>query len=212
MRLTSKQKSFLDNAVKGKWSINTDTGLVDVEGSVFMSGSNFTKIPIKFGNVTGCFDCSNNKLTSLIGSPQSVGVNFYCYRNQLTSLIGSPQSIGDDFYCHRNELTSLVGAPQLVFGDFNCTNNKLKTLVGAPQSVGIDFYCYRNQLTSLEGAPQSVGGFFLIDLGDISKDYYHAIIPQIEEMIENGIELHDPNLYYYSYKKAYYNNKLIEIL
>jgi hypothetical protein len=49
MMLTNKQKSFLENVVIGKWSINQNTGLVDVEGNVLMSDMRLTEIPVKFG-------------------------------------------------------------------------------------------------------------------------------------------------------------------
>jgi hypothetical protein len=128
MIITKEQKAFLGKVVRGEWSINPDTGLVDVVGSVIMSYCNLTEIPVKFGEVTSYFNCSNNQLTSLVG------------------------------------------------------------------------------------APQSVGSLFCINLSDIDKKYYHVIIPQIEEMIESGIVLENPDECYYSYKEAYYTNKLIELL
>jgi hypothetical protein len=118
MKITNEQKSFLDKVVTGKWSINPNTGLIDVEGSVYMSDMKLTEIPIKFGEVTGYFNCYENELTSLVGAPQSVGKDFYCSYNQLTSLKGAPQSVEKDFICHHNRLTSLVGAPQSVGGLF----------------------------------------------------------------------------------------------
>jgi hypothetical protein len=234
MKLTDKQKEFLDKVlVRGTWSINSDTGLVDVEGSVNMSDMNLTDIPVKFGEVTVDFDCRFNKLTTLEGVPQSVGSNFYCQGNQLTSLVNSPQLVGREFICSYNRLTSLKGAPQSVDGDFNCYDNQLTSLVGAPQSVSGNFICIFNQLTSLEGAPQSVGGgfncrfnqltslegaphlvggLFVINLGEIDKNYYPVIIPEIEELISKGINLYKPDEYYHPYKEIHYKNKLIELL
>jgi hypothetical protein len=233
MKITKEQKSFLDEVVTGKWSINPNTGLVDVDGNVFISDMKLTEIPIKFGEVTGYFNCSINQLASLEGAPQSVGGDFFCQSNQLTSLEGAPKSVGGDFHCFNNKLTSLEGAPKSVGGIFNCPynqltslvgapksvvsnfycfGNQLTSLVGAPQSVGSDFCCRSNKLTSLEGAPQSIGGMLHIDLGYISKYYYHVIIPEIEEMIKNGIKLYKPDEYYYPYKEIHYKNKLIELL
>jgi len=120
-----------------------DQGLTDLKG-------------VKFGKVGGNFVCINNRLTSLVGAPQSVGEGFWCYNNRLTSLVGAPQTVSWDFDCNRNRLTTLVGAPQSVGGDFNCGNNHLTSLVGAPQTVKVDFHCGNNHLTSLEGAPQTV--------------------------------------------------------
>jgi len=128
-------------------------GLVNVDGDVDLSDKSLTKIPIKFGSVSGGFYCNSNKLTSLEGAPQSVGSDFDCNSNKLTSLEGAPQSVGSDFDCHSNKLASLEGAPQIVGGDFYCHSNKLASLEGAPQSVGGDFYCSYN-------TPQIVGGTF----------------------------------------------------
>jgi hypothetical protein len=139
------------------------------------------ELPVQFGYVGGYFYCYDNQLTSLEGSPESVGDDFYCSENQLTSLVGcpnevgggfvcrdnqltslegSPQSVGNGFYCHNNQLTSLDGAPESVDGDFDCRNNLLTSLAGSPQSVGGSFNCSNNKLTSLEGAPKFVGGYF----------------------------------------------------
>jgi hypothetical protein len=191
MKITKEQKSFLDKLVNGVWSINPNTGLVDVNGNVSMSLMNLTKIPVKFGKVTGNFNCPDNQLTSLVGAPQSVGRDFYCHHNPLTSLVGAPQSVGRDFICYETQLTSLTGAPQSVGGNFDCEMNRLK---------------------SLKGAPQSVNGYFYIDLDFIYKKYYHVIIPQIEEMTERGIKLYKPDEYYYPHKEAYYNAKIIKSL
>ena len=72
--------------------------------------------------------------------------NFDCYRNNLTSLEGSPKSVGGYFYCSNNNLTSLSGSPHSVGGDFLCNSTNLISLDGAPKSIGGDFYCYNTQL------------------------------------------------------------------
>jgi hypothetical protein len=51
------------------------------------------------------FYCDNNRLTSLVGAPQTVGINFYCQNNQLTSLEGAPQTFDGSFYCHGNPVS-----------------------------------------------------------------------------------------------------------
>jgi len=173
MELNKEQIEFLNKYTYGAWTINKKTGLVDIKGNFYchynikgegpfsQSEEKLTNFKgVKFGVVTGIFDCSNNSLTSLVGAPQEVGVSFFCTNNSLTSLEGAPQEVGEDFYCSNNSLTSLVGAPQEVGGDFDCSDNKLTSLEGAPQEVGEDFYCSDNKLTSLEGAPLEVGGIF----------------------------------------------------
>jgi len=103
--LTKKQTDFLDRITKkckSKWKLNGKTGLVDVDGHFDIRGKRFKSFSgIKFGKVTGSFDCSHNKLTSLVGAPQEVGEDFYCDRNQLTSLVGAPQKVGENFHCAR---------------------------------------------------------------------------------------------------------------
>ena len=75
------------------YSINSD-GSIDVDGDVNLSHKNLTRFPLKFRNVSGNFECYNNQLTNLEGSPQSVGSDFNCSDNQLITLEGGPQSVG----------------------------------------------------------------------------------------------------------------------
>ncbi len=66
------------------------------------------KLPVQFDHVDGNFDCYDNKLTSLEGSPKSVGGYFRCNNNQLISLDGAPQSVGGYFYCDWSENLPLL--------------------------------------------------------------------------------------------------------
>jgi hypothetical protein len=160
-KLTKKQEAFLDRYTDGTWSVNSATGLVDVEGRFDCSGRRLKSLyGIQFGTVTGNFYCRNNQLTNLVGAPQTVKGSFWCEINQLTTLVGAPRTVGGDFDCDHNQLTTLTGAPQTVKGRFNCAANQLTTLEEAPQTVTKDFYCFNNQLTTLEGAPQTVEGDF----------------------------------------------------
>jgi len=134
---------------------------IDVNDNVILDFKGLTKIPIKFRNVSGDFNCSNNNLTSLEVCPKTVGGSFDCSYNNLISLEGSPKTLGGDFYCDNNKLTSLKGSPETVVGNFYCYNNKLTSLVGSPLSVGFDFICSHNNLISLEGSPKTVGEDFI---------------------------------------------------
>jgi hypothetical protein len=148
MELNKEQKDFLDKYTEGKWTLNEKTGLVDIEGSFNCFGKRLTDFKgVKFGVVTGHFDCDNNSLTSLEGAPKKVGGYFSCDNNSLTSLEGAPQEVGGYFYCSNNSLTSLEGAPKKVVGNFSCYNNSLTSLEGAPQEVGGYFYCSNNSIS-----------------------------------------------------------------
>jgi hypothetical protein len=146
------------------YTINEEDGTIDVDGDVDLSGSifgggkNIDKLPLKFGKVTGNFNCSYNQLTSLEGSPSKVGGDFICYENKLTSLEGSPSEVGGSFYCYSNKLTSLEGSPNRVGGSFDCRYNKLTSLEGSPNRVGGHFGCSRNQLVDVKGFPLIIGG------------------------------------------------------
>ena len=110
------------------WSINKDR-LVDVAGYIDLSEMDLTELPLKFGIVTGDFDCYSNYLTTLEGAPQSVGGGFWCNDNELTTLEGAPRSVDGRFICHNNNLTTLEGAPYSVGGYFDCSDNPLPDLI-----------------------------------------------------------------------------------
>ena len=118
--------------------INPD-GSIDVDGSVSLYRRVLRELPLKFGVVTGDFDCSFNQLTSLIGCPSYVGQNFKCTGNDLsrTGLEGCPQEVGGHFECLDNQLTTLKGGPRKVGGNFWCWNNKLTNLKYVPECATI---------------------------------------------------------------------------
>jgi len=138
----NESNEYIDSICKEygirNYTINFD-GSIDVDGDVHLYKKNLTKLPIKFNYVSCFFDCSDNKLTSLIGAPKSVGGFFDCSDNKLTSLIGAPKSVGGYFNCYGNELTSLIGGPEYVGGDY--------------------YYCYNNQLTDFYGFPEDWEGY-----------------------------------------------------
>jgi hypothetical protein len=168
--LTKEQKEFLNEFTTGSWSLNPQTGRVDVDGTFDCSDQSLMNLKgIEFGNMSVNFSCYGNLLTDLKGAPRTVGRSFKCNKNNLTSLEGAPETVGKSFSCNWNSLTSLEGAPQKVGESFYCTNNRLTDLKGAPETVGGYFYCDSNKLTSLEGAPQSVEGSFFCDKNNLTN-------------------------------------------
>jgi hypothetical protein len=149
------------------YTINDD-GSIDVEHSVDLSYalSNMSELPLKFNKVNGSFDCSNNNLETLEGSPKYVKNMFNCSRNKLTNLhFASKKS--ESFVCNRNMITSLEGCPESVEKLFYCQENNLTTLKGGPESVGMEFSCWNNDLSSLEGCPKYVGKDFDCSFNEI---------------------------------------------
>jgi hypothetical protein len=82
------------------YTINPD-GIIDVDGNVDLSHKlgDMKKLPVKFGKVSGDFDCYGNFLTTLNGCPDYVGYWFDCEYNELTTLEGCPKYIGSDVCC-----------------------------------------------------------------------------------------------------------------
>ena len=152
------------NAVCKKYNIQNYTinedHTIDVDGNINFIAKGLTKIPLKFNIVSGFFNCSLIELTTLEGSPKSVGDDFRCHNNKLTSLEGGPEYVGGDFNCSYNYLTSLRGSPKEVDGSFNCYNNNLTSLEGSTKTIGGGFNCQLNNLTTLKGGPESVGSGF----------------------------------------------------
>ena len=172
-KLTKRQENFLNrnlgNSAKkysrpGAWTLNPQTGLVDVDGDFYCLEKKLKDFKgIRFGRVSGNFNCGQNELTSLEGAPLQVGGNFTCSFNPIGSLVGAPQEVGGYFACIKNNLSSLEGAPQKVGDGFDCQVNNLTSLIGGPQEVGGAYDCNRNPLTSLEGAPLKLKGRFFCD-------------------------------------------------
>lgn len=126
------------------WTLNKD-GSIDVDGDVNICDRSLFKIPLRFRNVTGGFNCIYNELTSLEGSPISVSGDFYCNNNKLTSLKGCPVSVGGSFHCYNNNLKSLKGCPKSIGSYFDCGNNDIVDFEG----IGIidgSFYCDDNHI------------------------------------------------------------------
>ena len=104
------------------YTINEDKS-IDVDDDVYLASKNLTKIPLKFRNVNGYFDCYNNNLTTLKGAPETVDRYFDCSNNNLTTLEGSPRRVSGDFYCsHNKNLMSLEGITPTIYGYFLCDN------------------------------------------------------------------------------------------
>ena len=96
-------KSWLDEHNITNYIIKDDL-TVDVDTHIYLSNKDFISIPVKFGHVSGDFNCYNNpKLTSLEHCPSTVGRDFNCSNNpKLTSLEHCPSTVGGDFYCSNN--------------------------------------------------------------------------------------------------------------
>jgi hypothetical protein len=159
------------------YTIHQD-GVVDVEGSVDLAVvlGMLSMLPVRFGKVTGYFQCRNGDLTSLEGCPREVGEYFDCSGNQLTSLEGSPTKVGGDFECYRNELTNLKGSPSVVGGDFHCQYNMLKDFTGL-ETISIGGIIHTTHLdVIIIGGIVHRTAFTVAALNGLHRELWHKVV------------------------------------
>lgn len=101
---------------------------VNSKYGVTISYQKLTQIEVLFGTVDGFFDCSNNKLTSLLGSPHKVTQYFSCEYNKLNSLSYGPSDVGGNYICSYNKIKSLTNCPQVVLSHFICEGNPITNI------------------------------------------------------------------------------------
>ena len=112
---------------------NSD-GSIDYAGDVNIAWMKLTNIPFNFRYVSGMFNCSDNNLETLKGSPKTNEMDFRCSKNKLKSLEFGPETIlkyidiGNERYsitCGSNSIASLKMGPTLVPEYFNCEDNNI---------------------------------------------------------------------------------------
>lgn len=121
-----------------------------------ISGLQLTELPDLSSVEVGLFDCSDNNLKSLIGSPKVVHGDFRCNGNQLMSFENTTYQIGN-LYCHNNPAPSLEGIPQDI-GNIICGSKEFNSLRGAPSRIEGTLRCAYSSIADLEGCPQEIGG------------------------------------------------------
>lgn len=172
--ITKEQVNYIIEKYRiriGSFTIRED-GFIDVKGSVSIIENRIFKLPIKFGTVTGDFNCKGNGLKTLKGSPKFVGGSFNCSDNELTSLNNGPDYVGGSYFCQENNLVTLKGCSIEIVGRFNCALNKLTSLKYGPKRVGKSYFANHNKLVSLLGSPIHIGGSFHAEanlLSDLSN-------------------------------------------
>lgn len=142
MVLNQKQIYFLNSHTKGTWSVNSSTGLVDIQGDFrydpFQRSVKYPLRALRFGEVTGdfIFEAQPSEIKDLDGFPQKVGGNFSCSRCSAKSLKGGPIEVGGSYNCSFNDLVNFEYAPERINGDFIARfNHHLESFVGLPKYI-----------------------------------------------------------------------------
>jgi hypothetical protein len=94
-------------------SVVINNGVFTINGDCFLK-SKVSRLPCKF-ELASNFDCSENRLTTLDGSPKTVLGRFICNENILRDLIGGPEK-AYVYDCRGNPLTSLDGLANNIGG------------------------------------------------------------------------------------------------
>jgi len=175
------------------YTINED-GSIDVDGDVDLNNCFLEKIPLKFRNVTGHFNCSHNNLISLEGCPISVGYNFFCKYSKLTSLEGCPKNVGGNFYCGYNQLTSLEGCPESS-DILHCVFNKITDFKGISEFFEGDLMCHENPIFEIYGLFRQnfncikwINEFDVIRGNKVVMDLLEEVFHQLNLEIPENIE------------------------
>jgi hypothetical protein len=119
-------RSFWDPEMQADGTKSVEDSLREAEDVLTKWGIKFTKMPDDFLQVAD-LHIAHMGLSELPDfSRVKVLGGFNCENNYLRSLRGSPAMVGGTFNCCRNRLTSLEGAPvhkgQLFFSDFGSFN------------------------------------------------------------------------------------------
>ena len=131
-------------------SIISDAKLANVkEIRVVESGITSLKGVEYFTNLT-LLSCSNNQLTSLDVTQNSLLEQLYCSENQLTTLDVSQNTKLENLQCLNNNLTSLDVTKNTLLSYFRCENNILTSLDVSKNVKLTNLLCEGNRLTALD--------------------------------------------------------------
>jgi len=84
-------------------------GSIDIIGSsISLMNKGYSEIPYKFASIGGSFYCSENYLINLKNAPDYVEKNFDCSENKIYSLKGSPY-VEKLYNCSSNNIQNLEG-------------------------------------------------------------------------------------------------------
>lgn len=78
------------------------------------------------GNID--FDWQNRETLDGVPIPPLIAGSFNCSRNKLTSLVGGPRKVLHDYRAHKNLLSNFDGFPEFVGMTMQLANNKFTSL------------------------------------------------------------------------------------
>jgi hypothetical protein len=160
--INNQTSKWLDSSCQS-WTINQQTGLIDVENFLPKKDPYGKKGKglrgLKFGEAKGSFTCEGLNLDSLDGCPSVVEKDFNCSGNKISSLSGGPIKVGGSYNCSSNKnLVSLAGSPSRIEGHLDAEFcEELTNLGGTTDYIGGNLLLSGcSSLKSLEGCPPTI--------------------------------------------------------
>lgn len=118
---------------------------------IYVYGSNISSLKgIEYFIGLTDLDCSNNKLTSLDLSKNTLLERLYCSQNQLTAINVSKNTDLTRLYCDDNKLTLLDVSKNTKLETLSCERNKLKTLDISKNTALTSLSCHENPIGKLD--------------------------------------------------------------
>ncbi|PQJ81788.1 T9SS type A sorting domain-containing protein [Polaribacter glomeratus] len=101
-------------------------------------------------------DCSDNNLTNLNVSQNTLLIGLACQENQITSLDVTQNTNLIDLFCFDNALTTLDIRQNLLLSKFYCNDNALTNIQIASNTSLTQLYCHNNVLTTLDVSQSAI--------------------------------------------------------
>ena len=117
---------------------------------LYCSDNQLTSLDVSNNTVLMFLNCRNNQLTNLDVSNNTTLIELICGYNQLTNLDVNKNTMLTELYCRNNQLTSLDVSKNTALTYFNCNYNQLTNLDVSKNTALTVLGCGFNQLTSLE--------------------------------------------------------------
>ena len=117
---------------------------------LFCSNNHLTSLDVSKNTVLEQLDCRVNQLTNLDVSKNTTLTYLCCNNNQLINLDVTKNSALKILGCSNNQLTSLDVSKNTMLESLHCDNNPLTSLDVSNNTALITLECFNNQLASLD--------------------------------------------------------------
>jgi hypothetical protein len=118
--------------------------------SLSLTQNQVTNLDLSKNTLLTYLDCSVNQLTSLDISKNLALKNLWCFNNQITNLDVTKNTNLIQLATYKNPLTTLNVTQNYALQILICYENQLINLDVTKNLALKELYCYRNQITSLE--------------------------------------------------------------